>query len=106
MKKIALFAFNGDFLSFIHILLNALDMKEKGYDVKIVIEGSATKIIPELAKEGIPMYELYRKARELDLIDGACQACSHKMGTLEAVKAEDVRLLGDMKGHPGIGRYR
>ena len=106
MKKIALFAFNGEFMCFIHVLLNALDMKERGYDVKIVIEGSATKLIPELAKEGNPMYELYRKARELDLIDGACQACSHKMGTLEAVKAEGVELLGDMKGHPGIARYR
>ena len=106
MKKIALFAFNGDFMCFIHVLLNALDMKERGYDVKIVIEGSATKLIPELAKEGNPMYKLYRKVRELDLIDGACQACSHKMGTLEAVKAEGGRLLGDMKGHPGIARYR
>jgi len=106
MKKIALFAFNGDFMCFIHVLLNALDMKERGYDVKIVIEGSATKLIPELAKEGNPMYELYRKARELGIIDGACQACSHKMGTLEAVKAEGVKLLGDMKGHPGIARYR
>jgi len=98
MKKIALFAFNGDFMCFIHVLLNALDMKERGYDVKIVIEGSATKLIPELAKEGNPMYELYRKARELDLIDGACQACSHKMGTLEAVKAASPFCKGGLRG--------
>jgi hypothetical protein len=37
MKKIALFVFNGDPMCFIHVLLNALDMSEKGYEAKIVI---------------------------------------------------------------------
>ena len=106
MKKIALFAFNGDFMCFIHVLLNALDMNEKGYQVKIIIEGSATKLIPQLAKEGNPMFALYQKARELELIDGVCQACSKKMGTLEAVKTEGIKLLDDMKGQPVISRYR
>jgi len=78
MKRIALFAFIGDLMCFIHVLLNALDMKERGYDVKIVIEGSATKLIPELAKEGNPMVELYRKARELDLIDGPARPVNIK----------------------------
>ena len=42
-KKVAIFAFNGETMCFAHALLNALDMKEKGYDIKLVIEGSATK---------------------------------------------------------------
>ena len=105
MKKIALFAFNGDFMCFIHVLLNALDMKEKGYNVKIVIEGSATKLIPELAKDSNPMYRLYRKAKESDLIEGACKACSNKMGTLEAAESEGLTLLDDMAGHPSMSRY-
>jgi hypothetical protein len=89
-----------------HVLLNAIDMNERGYEVKIVIEGSATKLVPELAKEGNPMYRLYEKAKGLDLIDGACKACSNKMGTLEAVKAEGLRLLDEMSGHPSMARYR
>jgi len=36
-KKIALFAFNGKAMCFVHVLLNALDMNEKGYDVKVII---------------------------------------------------------------------
>ena len=32
MKKVALFAFNGELMCFVHVLLNALDMKEKGYE--------------------------------------------------------------------------
>ena len=106
MKKIVLFAFNGDFMCFIHVLLNALDMHEKGYDVKIVIEGSATKLVPDLAKEGNPMNSLYQKTKTLDIIAGVCKACSNKMGTMDAIKEEGLNLLGDMSGHPSMARYR
>ena len=106
MRNIALFAFNGDRMCFIHVLLNALDMKEKGDDVKIIIEGAATKLVPELAKKENPLSGLYEKAKTLNLVDGACKACSNKMGTLEAVKAEGLRLLDDMTGHPSMARYR
>ena len=106
MKKVALFAFNGDAMCFIHVLLNAIDMNDKGFDVKIVIEGSATKLIPELAKEDHPMYRLSEKAKGLDLIDGVCKACSNKMGTLESAKAQGLRLLDEMSGHPSMARYR
>ena len=105
MKKVVLFAFNGDFMCFIHVLLNALDMHEKGYEVKIVIEGSATRLIPELAQKGNPMFALYEKAKAFDLIEGVCKACSNKMETLEAAEAEGLDLLGDMKGHPGMAGY-
>jgi len=105
MKKVVLFAFNGDFMCFIHVLLNALDMKQKGYEVKIVIEGSATKLVPEISAKGNPMYDLYRKVREIDLIDGACRACSGKMGTLDAVEAEGIALLDEVNGHPGMAGY-
>lgn len=105
MKKVALFAFNGEPMCFIHVLLNALDMSERGYEVKIVIEGSATKLVPELAKEGNPMNRLYEKAKGLDIVDGVCKACSNKMGTLEAAKGQGLRLLDEMTGHPSIARY-
>jgi hypothetical protein len=105
MKKIVLFAFNGDFMCFIHVLLNALDMNDKGYEVKIVIEGFATKLIPELKKKGNPMYALYQKTKDAGLIDGVCKACSNKMETLEEAREEGFKLLDDMNGHPGIAGY-
>ncbi len=52
MKKVVLFAFNAEFMCFVHVLLNALDMDSRGMDVKIVIEGGATALIPELAPRG------------------------------------------------------
>jgi hypothetical protein len=35
MSKVAMFVFNGDPMCFIHVLLNALDMHQKGDEVKI-----------------------------------------------------------------------
>jgi hypothetical protein len=106
MRKVALFAFNGEFMCFIHVLLNALDMKAKGSNVKIVIEGAATKLIPDLIKQGNPMGSLYLKAKEQGLIDRVCKACSNKMGSLEAARREGLKLLDDMSGQPGMARYQ
>ena len=105
MKKIALFAYNGEFMCFVHVLLAAVDMHERGYDARIVIEGAATKLVPELAEEANPMHRLYEKAKGLDLIDGACRACSNKMGVLEEIKVQGIRLLDEMSGHPSMARY-
>ena len=86
MKKNALFVFNGDPVCFIHVLLNALEMKENGHETKIIIEGAATRLIPELAKKQNPMHTLWDQAQKQDLIEGVCKACSQKMGTNEAAR--------------------
>jgi hypothetical protein len=105
MKKIALFVFNGDPMCFIHVLLNALDMDEKGYDAKIIIEGAATKLIPELEKKGNPLHQLWKQAKGEGLVEGACKACSKKMETIASAKAQGLPLLEDMLGHPAMARY-
>lgn len=106
MKKVALFVFNGDPLCFIHVLLNALDMKAKGDDVKIIIEGASVKLIPELVKPDNPLNGLWKKNLEQGLIEGVCKACANKLGTLDAAKEQGLTLLDDMSGHPGMSGYR
>jgi hypothetical protein len=106
MKKIVLFAFNGDPMCFMHVLLNALDMKAKGHEAKIVIEGASTKLIPDLVRSGNPLNGLWKKNLEEGLVEGVCKACSNKMGTLEAAKEQGLTLLDDMSGHPGMSAYR
>lgn len=49
MRKFALFAFNGDPTCFIHVLINALDLHEKGYTVALVVAGSATRLVKLLS---------------------------------------------------------
>jgi hypothetical protein len=105
MKKIALFAFNGDAVCFIHVLLNALDMNEKGYVVKVIIEGSATKLVEIFVQPDNPLYNYYQKAKECNLIEGVCKACASKMGTLKEVESQGLTLLDDMSGHPSMTRY-
>ena len=105
MKKIALFAFNGDSMCFIHVLLNAIDLKAKGNDVRIILEGSATKLVQDMTREQSPLFRLYRQAKDQGLFEGACKACSSKMNVLEAVEQEGLPLLRDMSGHPGMSHY-
>jgi hypothetical protein len=106
MKKFALFVFNGDPMCFIHVLLNALDMKAKGNEAKIIIEGASVKLIPELVKPGNPLNGLWKKNLEAGLVEGVCKACSGKLGTLDAAKEQGLTLLDDMSGHPGMSAYR
>lgn len=105
MKRILLVAFNGDPICFVHVLLNALDMKAKNYDVKLVIEGSATQLIPDLASGVNPLSGLYSKVKQAGLINAVCKACSAKMNVLDQVIAEGLPLGDDMSGHPSLGKY-
>lgn len=106
MKKFALFVFNGDPMCFIHVLLNALDMSDNGHKAKIIIEGGATQLIPELEKQSHPLNRLWKKAKYQGLVDGVCKACANKMETISDAKNQGLPLLEDMLGHPGMARYR
>ena len=105
MHDYALFAFNGDIMCFGHILLNALDLDARGHRVRIVIEGTATQLIPRLSKADNPLFDLFGRARALGLVDGVCRACSNKMETLETAKSLGLNLLDEMSGHPSMGHY-
>lgn len=106
MNKVALFAFRGDLSCFIHVLLNAIDFREKDYEVQVILEGEATKLVAELAKKDNPMHAIFEKTKALGLIAGVCKACSHQLGSQEAAVAEGFPLLDDMHGHPGMARYQ
>ncbi len=105
MKKTVLVAFNGDPVCFVHVLLNALDMTSRGYDVKLVIEGAATALVPDLASGASPLASLFKKVREAGLISAVCKACSAKMNVLDKVAAERLPLGDDMSGHPSLAKY-
>lgn len=118
MKKFALFAFNGDPMCFIHVLLNALDIKEKGHEVALVVEGSATRLVKllsggpgleEFQEKNPTMYtmlsENFIRVQEAGLINCVCQACAKQMGALDDAKKAALPLCADLKGHPSMSRY-
>ena len=104
-KKIAFFAFKGNPVCFVHVLLNGLDIHDKGGEAKVILEGEATGLIPELRKAEHPLHPLYEKVINLGLIDAVCRACAIKMGSLEAAEAENLRIADDMAGHAGMAPY-
>ena len=105
MKKVALFVFNGDPVCFIHVLLNGLDMKAKGMDARIIVEGAATALLPKLAEPQNPLHKLWGSAKSEAIVDGVCKGCAHKMGTLDDAVNQGLTLLDDMSGHPSMSRY-
>ena len=104
-QKVALFAFNGERMCFVHVLLNALEMDEKGYDVKVVIEGSATKLANELNDDENPFGKMYLKVKSKGLIDCVCNACAAQMKALAGIKEQGLPLCTEMVGHPSMAKY-
>ena len=105
MQKTVLFAFRGDPMCFIHVLLNGLDCADRGMEGKIIIEGEAVKLVPEMNKPDHFLHQLFKKAQEQGIIVGACRACSNKLGVAHAVTDTGIELIGDMSGHPAMSEY-
>ncbi len=102
MRKFSIFAFNGNLMCFMHTMLNALDLDEKGYEVTLIIEGEAVKLIEELQSSKNP---LFKQMVDKDLIFGVCKACSAKLGVLEYNQNSGVKIVGDMNGHPSMTQF-
>jgi len=104
-EKTVIFAFRGNPMCFIHVLLNGIDLHAKGREGKIVIEGDAVALIPEMRKPDHLLSPLYQKAKKLGLIVAVCKACSMKLGVANAVHEEDLPLYGDMSNHPSMSAF-
>jgi len=73
-----------------YVKLNALEMETKRYDVKVVIEGAATALIPKFANKTQAFTNLYTKFKNARLIDCVCKACAEKMGALQAALEQNL----------------
>ena len=103
--KTALFVFNGDPMCFIHVLLNALDLHVHGHEARIVMEGASVTLPSALVKPEHPLSRLFAEARGKGLLEGACMACSVKLGVAVENEKAGVPLIGDMSGHPSMASY-
>lgn len=104
-KKVVLLAFRGELMCFAHVLLHALDLHNKNYDVKVILEGSATGLIPDLNLPDKPFSDLYQKVKNAGLIDCVCKACAAKMKTLSDAQAQGLTINDTMNGHPSLEPY-
>jgi hypothetical protein len=104
-KKVALVAFNGEPMCFVHVLLNALDMDDRGYIVKVIIEGSSPKTANDLNDPSAKFHRFYKQVKERGLIDCVCKACSATVDALEGIQEQRLPLCNEMNGHPSLARY-
>lgn len=102
MKKVVLVGFNGETMCFVHVLLNAMDMRAKGFDVRVILEGSAVRQVVELAEASHPFAAAYADVRQAGLIWAVCRACAVKMGSLAAAEEQGLPVRGDMSGHVAL----
>jgi len=105
MNRVALITYNPELMCFGHVLLYALDFHEKGYQVKLVIEGGAVKLVSAFTDPDTPFAPLYAKVKDKGLIDCVCRACSAKLGSLEDAEAQGLPVAGDLMGHPSLESY-
>lgn len=104
-QKKVIFAFRGDPLCFIHVLLNGIDLHERGQEGLIIIEGEAVTLVPEMSEPGHFLSSLYQKAKNLGILHAACKACAIKLKVDKEIEKQDIPLIGDMSGHPSMGSF-
>lgn len=88
-------------MCFVHVLLNAIDLHERGGEGLIVME-EAVKLIPEMSQPGHFLSQFYQKASYLNLIVGACrsgvdqaESCQRDQSGRYSVDRGDVRSSVD-----------
>ena len=99
MKKQLFVLFNYNKGIFTHILLNVFDLVEKGYEVGIVFESEACKLITEYESKN---YDKYEKLKAQNLVAAVCEVCAKAMDALESAKRQELPIHGTLHGHPSL----
>ncbi len=108
-RKLLLVLFADDACRQNHALMYALDLHEKGHAVKLILEGSATKLVSTMSSSTSRTGALLRQARDAGLVAGACGRASSGCASedparkvADLAQAAGLRLLADLQGHASI----
>lgn len=110
-RKLLFLVFTDDACRQNHAFMYALDCAGKGHQVRLILEGPAAACVNRL-RDGGKFSELFRRAGAAGLIEGACKTAAGGCSTgkkerrvASALEKEGVKLLSDLGGHAGIGRF-
>ena len=104
-NKYLVFAFNGETNCFVHALLNAEEFYEEGFDVKLVIEGSATKQVKLMNDPENEFANLYQRIKDKSLVDCVCRVCAKKMNSLDSAREQNLKICDSLSGHVSMAKY-
>lgn len=96
MRKFVIYALNGDANCFLHVLLTVLDMDSKGYEVRLVIEGSAICLTKNPDEHGVLFANLFQTVKDRGLIDETRLTCAVGVGAEGSM---------EVSGTPGMADY-
>ncbi|AKI97273.1 hypothetical protein [Kosmotoga pacifica] len=105
MKKAAILTFTSEKSVFFHALINVIDMKDKGMDTILILEGASTKFLEDMVREDRDFHQLYLKLKERAIIGAICFACSKMTKTLELAESEFLPICGSLEGHVPLNEY-
>jgi hypothetical protein len=95
-----------------HAFMYALDLVEQGHQIRVLLEGLATKALHDLDDEGSPFALLFRRAQARGLVAGACRKASGGCASddptrqvADRARAQGVDLLDGMDGHASIAAF-
>lgn len=109
MRKLLFLVFTDESCRQTHALMYALDLHRRGYQVRVVLEGVATKVMHELEVDQSRIGSMLRDAREAGILAGACKrasggcACDDPArNVVDLAREHHIALLDDLDGHAGI----
>lgn len=86
----------------VNALMAAKEFISAGDEVRVVLDGAATRWPTELARPGHAYHGLYEAVR--DHVVGACAYCAGRFQVAEENEAHGVALLDEFEGHPSFRR--
>ncbi len=102
MQKQLFVLFNFNKGIFTHILLNAFDLTEKGYEVGVIFESEACRLISEYETNN---NEKWERLKNKNLIAAVCEVCAKAMNSLDSAKRQNLPIDGSMYGHPALEKW-
>ncbi|MBN1584638.1 MAG: cytoplasmic protein [Anaerolineae bacterium] len=88
-----------------HAFIFARDIKARGGEARIILEGAAPELLLALPNPEHKMHALYVKVKQEGLIAGACKACALQAKAVEAARAEGITLIDDAFGHVSLAPF-
>ena len=85
-------------------MLYAIELKEAGFDVKLIFEGSGTRWAEELTRPNgkSPLIPQFREMTKLGVRSEACDFCSEAFDVKTPLRDRKFKLVSEYKGHPSI----
>jgi hypothetical protein len=102
MKKILFVVWTDNKGIFTHIMMNVLDLNNKGNEVGVVFESEGCKLVLHYDENKNDKFE---KLKELKLIASVCKACAQGMGALESAEKQNLPIHDEMWGHTPLEKW-